>query len=128
MDRSALHCPNRFARSAILTISALAFALALRTTAGACTAPRSIASPVVSAPIRALPKTPDVLISPRSTPADPPPAEDAEETVLEALRDLARWLYSRLQSEYDHLTSDEATEEGIIINEYTFTAGGRRFG
>ena len=29
---------------------------------------------------------------------------------------------------YDHLTSDEAVEDGIIANEYTFTAGGRRFG
>ena len=48
--------------------------------------------------------------------------------VGEALRDLARWLYRQLQSEYDHLTSDEAVEDGIIANEYTFTAGGRRFG
>ena len=29
---------------------------------------------------------------------------------------------------YDHLTSDEAVEDGITANEYTFTAGGRRFG
>ena len=29
---------------------------------------------------------------------------------------------------YDHLTSDESVEDGIIANEYTFTAGGRRFG
>ena len=46
----------------------------------------------------------------------------------EALRDLARWLYRQLQSEYDHLTSDESVEDGIIANEYAFTAGGRRFG
>ena len=45
-----------------------------------------------------------------------------------ALRDLARWLYRQLQAEYDHLTSDEAIEEGIIVNEYTFTEEGRRFG
>jgi hypothetical protein len=57
-----------------------------------------------------------------------PPTEDAEEIVTEALRDLARWLYRQLQAEYDHLTSDEAIEEGIIVNEYTFTEGGRRFG
>lgn len=57
-----------------------------------------------------------------------PPTEDAEETMLEAIRDLARWLYRQLQAEYDHLTSDEAIEEGIIVNEYTFTEGGRRFG
>jgi hypothetical protein len=48
--------------------------------------------------------------------------------VTEAIRELARWLYRQLQSEYDHLTSDESIEEGIIVNEYTFTEGGRRFG
>ena len=63
--------PNRLARSAILTICALAVTAALRTPAGACTAPRPIASPVVSAPIRALPCTPAVFTSPRSTPAEP---------------------------------------------------------
>ena len=45
-----------------------------------------------------------------------------------ALRDLARWLYQQLEAEYDHLTSDESIEEGIIVNEYTFTEAGRRFG
>jgi hypothetical protein len=50
-----LHRPNRFALSAILTTCALAVVAAVRATAGACTAPRPIASPVVSAPIRALP-------------------------------------------------------------------------
>ena len=47
--------PNRFALSAILTTCALAVAAAFRTTTGACTAPRPMASPVVSAPIRARP-------------------------------------------------------------------------
>jgi hypothetical protein len=64
----------------------------------------------------------------RDSPTWQPPTEDAEEIVTEALRDLARWLYRQLQAEYDHLTSDEAIEEGIIVNEYTFTEGGRRFG
>jgi len=64
----------------------------------------------------------------RDSPTCQSPTEDAEETVTEALRDLARWLYRQLQAEYDHLTSDEAIEEGIIVNEYTFTEGGRRFG
>ena len=64
----------------------------------------------------------------RDSPTWQPPTEDAEETVTEALRDLARWLYRQLEAEYDHLTSDEAIEEGIIVNEYTFTEGGRRFG
>ena len=64
----------------------------------------------------------------RDSPTWQPPTEDAEEIVTEALRDLARWLYRQLQVEYDHLTSDEAIEERIIVNEYTFTEGGRRFG
>lgn len=64
----------------------------------------------------------------RDSPTWQPPAEDAEEVVTEALRDLARWLYRQLEAEYDHFTSDEAIEEGIILNEYTFTEAGRRFG
>ena len=57
-----------------------------------------------------------------------PPTEDAEEIVTEVMRDLARWLYGQLQAEYEHLTSDEAIEEGIIVNAYTFTEEGRRLG
>ncbi|GKX34104.1 MAG: hypothetical protein MnENMB40S_17220 [Rhizobiaceae bacterium MnEN-MB40S] len=54
--------------------------------------------------------------------------EDAEEIVTEALRDLARWLYRQLEREYDYLSSDEAVDEAIAANEYTFTENGRRFG
>jgi hypothetical protein len=57
-----------------------------------------------------------------------PPTDDEEEIVTEALRDLARWLYRRLQVEYDDLTSDEVIEEEIIVYEYTFTEAGRRLG
>ena len=57
-----------------------------------------------------------------------PPTKDAEEIVTEALCDLARRLYRQLEIEYDHLTSDEVIKEGIIVNQYTFTEGGRRFG
>ena len=64
----------------------------------------------------------------RDSPTWQPPTEDAEEILTEALRDMARWLYRQLQAEYDHLTSKEAIEEGIIANEYTFTEGGLRFG
>lgn len=53
---------------------------------------------------------------------------DAEEAVIEALRDLARWLYRQLEREYDYLTSDEVVDETISANEYTFTETGRRFG
>jgi hypothetical protein len=64
----------------------------------------------------------------RDSPICQRPTEDAEEIVTEIFRDLARWLYRQLRVEYDHLTSDEAIEEGIIVNEYTFTEGGSRFG
>ena len=64
----------------------------------------------------------------RDSPTGQEPASDSEGIVSEALRDLARWLYRQLEVEYDHLTSDEAVEEGIVINEYTFTEEGRRFG
>jgi hypothetical protein len=53
---------------------------------------------------------------------------DAEVTVTETLRDLARWLYRQLEREFDYRTSDEAVDEAITINEYSFTEVGRRFG
>ena len=53
---------------------------------------------------------------------------DAEDTVIEALRDLARWLYRQLENEYNALTSDEMVDETIVANAYTFTASGRQFG
>ncbi|MFN8680294.1 antitoxin of toxin-antitoxin stability system [Paracoccus sp. P2] len=53
---------------------------------------------------------------------------DAEETIIEAMRDLARWLYRQLEREYDYLSSDEAVDETIIANDYTFTEAGKRFG
>ncbi|WEF24716.1 antitoxin of toxin-antitoxin stability system [Paracoccus sp. S3-43] len=53
---------------------------------------------------------------------------DAEEIVTDDLRDLARWLYRQLEREYDYLTSDEAVDESITANAYTFTEAGRRFG
>ncbi|MBS0482844.1 MAG: antitoxin of toxin-antitoxin stability system [Proteobacteria bacterium] len=53
---------------------------------------------------------------------------DAEDAVIEALRDLARWLYRQLEREYQYLSSDEAVDETITANQYTFTETGRRFG
>jgi hypothetical protein len=53
---------------------------------------------------------------------------DAEEIVIETLRDLARWLYRRLEQEYEYRTSDEVVDETIIANDYTFTESSRRFG
>jgi hypothetical protein len=53
---------------------------------------------------------------------------DAEDIVIETMRDLARWLYRQLEREYDDLTSDEAVDEAIRANDYTFTETGHRFG
>jgi hypothetical protein len=54
--------------------------------------------------------------------------ESAEDAVTEALRDLANWLYRRLEREWNYMMSDEYADDGIVANEYTFTEAGRRFG
>jgi len=54
-------------------------------------------------------------------------AGDSEDQVIEALRDLANWLYQALESEHDWLLSDECVDESIIANQYTFTESGKRF-
>jgi hypothetical protein len=53
---------------------------------------------------------------------------DAEAVIVEALRDLARWLYRQLEREYDFLTSDESIDEALAANNDTFTDDGCRFG
>lgn len=55
-------------------------------------------------------------------------AGDTEEAVIEAMRALARWLYRRLEAEYEFQTSDEQVADMITANDYTFTATGQRFG
>lgn len=57
-----------------------------------------------------------------------PMTDGAEAAVIEALRDLARWLYRQLRSEYEYQSSDEVVDETIEINGWTFTAEGERFG
>ena len=64
----------------------------------------------------------------RDSPTWQPPTDGAEDTVIEALRDLARWLYRRLREEYEYQTSDETVDEALIANDWTFTAQGKRFG
>ena len=64
----------------------------------------------------------------RDSPTCQPMTDGAEDAVIEAMRDLACWLYRQLEREYDYLTSDDAVDESIAVNEYTFTAQGRRFG
>ena len=64
----------------------------------------------------------------RDSPTWQPPAEGGEDAVIEALRDLARWLYRQLQDTYEHESSDTAIDETMVLNELTFTADGRHFG
>lgn len=64
----------------------------------------------------------------RDSPTSQDMTEDAEEIIVEAMRDLARWLYRHLEREHDYLSSDEVVDETIAANEYTFTEAGRRFG
>lgn len=63
----------------------------------------------------------------RSGPCDQAMTDDAEEAVIEALRDLARWLYRQLEAEHDYRTADAQVDEGIIANDYSFTEAGARF-
>lgn len=69
----------------------------------------------------------DIAVT-RESPFSQEIAGDAEAVVMDALRDLANWLYRQLEREYDYLTSDEAVDEALIANGYTFTEEGRRFG
>jgi len=64
----------------------------------------------------------------RDSPTGQDMTADAKDVLIEAMRDLARWLYRQLEREYGYLTSDEAVDEAIAANEYTFTEAGRRFG
>lgn len=50
--------------------------------------------------------------------------DNACETVTDAMRDLARWLYRALETEYYYLMSDDAVTESIRINDYRFHADG----
>jgi hypothetical protein len=51
---------------------------------------------------------------------------DNGDTVRQALRDFASWIYDRIRAQNDYLTSDEAIDESILANEYEFDADGSR--
>lgn len=51
---------------------------------------------------------------------------DCEDAVTQALREFMDWIYKMLEKEYDWLVSDEAVDESIIANEYTFLENGER--
>ena len=69
-----------------------------------------------------------VIAVERESPTCQDMTADAEDTLIEALRDLARWLYRQLEREYEYQTSNEMVDEAITANAYTFTDTGRRFG
>jgi len=64
----------------------------------------------------------------RDCPTSQDMTRDAEDIVIEAMRDLARWLYRQLERQYDDQTSDASIDDVICANAYTFTEEGRRFG
>lgn len=64
----------------------------------------------------------------RDSPAYQAMTATAEDEISEALRDLARWLYGKLEDEHDYLNSDEVVDEAIIANGYSFTEDGEPFG
>lgn len=49
---------------------------------------------------------------------------EAEDDVEEIARDFMRWIYKRLEAEYEYSVSDEVVAENIIANEYEFTEDG----
>lgn len=49
---------------------------------------------------------------------------EAEDDTKEIARDFMRWIYKRLESEYEYSVSDEVVAENIIANGYEFTADG----
>lgn len=51
---------------------------------------------------------------------------DSEEDIMDILRDFMRWIYKRLEAEWEYQNADEQVDESIRINEYTFTEEGER--
>ncbi len=53
------------------------------------------------------------------------PSDDDENDIKEALRDFARWIYTRLKEQYEYETSEEAVLEACEENGYEFDSKGR---
>lgn len=54
------------------------------------------------------------------------PDGDTCEAIAEELRDFMRWIYRRLEREFEYQLSDEVIIESIRANEYTFDEHGNR--
>jgi hypothetical protein len=50
-----------------------------------------------------------------------------EDEVVEALRNVMRWIYRTLEHEHEWLTADEQVRDTITANEYEFLQDGRRY-
>lgn len=50
--------------------------------------------------------------------------DETADGVAEFIRDFMRWIYSRLEAEYEYLMSDESVDEAIRANEYLFDENG----
>jgi len=57
-----------------------------------------------------------------------PEAIQADKDLIEAARDAMRWIYERLEADYEWANEDEQIDETIECNGYTFTVEGKRFG
>jgi hypothetical protein len=53
---------------------------------------------------------------------------ETEAEVTQLMRDLADWLYRRIEAEDMYQSEDEQVDESIRANDYTFTEDGKRFG
>jgi hypothetical protein len=56
------------------------------------------------------------------------PDAETESAITELMRDLANWLYGKLEAEDMYQNEDEQVDDMLTANEYTFTAEGKRFG
>ncbi|HEX5426543.1 MAG TPA: hypothetical protein VFW94_23550 [Candidatus Acidoferrales bacterium] len=68
--------------------------------------------------------TMDVEIDDADDEEDDPRIE--EEDFLNIMRDFARWIFEGIEDEYEYQMSDEAVDEAIIANGYTFDEDGER--
>jgi hypothetical protein len=57
---------------------------------------------------------------------DSPEREKAEKDLIEVSRDAMRWISRRLQTDYEWRNEDEQVADMLRVNEYAFTADGKR--
>jgi hypothetical protein len=53
-------------------------------------------------------------------------SDDTEDAITQCLRDFMRWIYKRLETEWNYRNADEQVIDSIVANEYTFTEDGSR--